>query len=131
MLAIYLYEGREQAKTTANQSIENGKAIHQVNQTVIKAIDKVNHTVTYTNESFFAFLDNYYERQAIGNERANATLEGFNNLTKYIQEVLEIQLSNEENIIGNLTDHRIIQNLTRDQNEEEHQAMMGILNKTG
>lgn len=124
MIFLYLFEGRGQneaaiqtgedakfqAELTKNQSIQNGADIEKVNQTVV-----------YLNQSFFAFVDNFYDRQQIGNERANATLEGFNNLTMYLREVLKQQLQNEvdiqsgvDNVIGNLTQHRIIQNITRD-----------------
>jgi hypothetical protein len=83
------------------------------------------------------FITNWENRVKFSNQYNNATLnltveqerqllnitKVLLNVTKDQQAIFDLQLNNEKNIIGNLTDHRHVANYTRDQ-------VLNVLNKT-
>jgi hypothetical protein len=88
-----------------NQSAKNGEDIAKINRTLV------------------GFVDNFQERQVIGNMRANMTQDQLLNITGEQNKILAQQISNERNILGNLTAHRHVANFTRDQ-------VLGLENQT-
>jgi len=69
-----------------------------------------------------AFVKDFQDVQKVENERNNITLnlmveaeKQLLNLSKQNDDIFQQQLTNEKNIQGNLTDHRIVANETRDQ----------------
>ena len=80
----------QQAEAAKNQSLQNNQQIREVNRT----IKMMNATAS----------DFYADRNT-----------AFNITLKELSGIALSQKQTEENILGNLTDHRIITNLTRDQ----------------
>jgi len=78
--------------------------------TVHKSVDQSRENsvqITTTAEKLNKSYDQIIDAQKDANERGNITI-------NYFDQIFKRQLINEKNIIGNLTDHRKIANITRD-----------------
>jgi predicted PurR-regulated permease PerM len=69
------------------------------------------------------FIDKWEKRIQVANNNNNSTQQQLLNLARNANTIFQQQISNEENILGNLTNHRDVTNLTRDVTFE-------ILNRT-
>ena len=85
-----------QTQVTKEQSQENAKNVQQINATLN------------------TFVDNWENRIKVSNEVNNSTQRQLLSLAHNQTKVLQTQISNEKNILGNLTDHRHVANFTRD-----------------
>ena len=88
---------KQQSEVAAKQSKENAKNVQQINATLN------------------TFVDNWENRIRVSNEVNNSTQRQLLSLAHNQTKVLETQISNEKNILGNLTAHRHVANFTRDQ----------------
>jgi len=91
--------------------------------TVHKAVDQSRENsiqITTTAEKLNKSYDQIIKAQEDANTRGNITI-------NYFDQIFKRQLVNEKNIIGNLTDHRKIANITRD---VQIDLLKQILNKT-
>src|SRR4029079_18935351 len=78
--------------------------------TVHKSVDQSRENsiqITTTAEKLNKSYDQIIDAQKDANERGNITI-------NYFDQIFKRQLINEKTIIGNLTDHRKIANITRD-----------------
>jgi TRAP-type mannitol/chloroaromatic compound transport system substrate-binding protein len=91
--------------------------------TVHKAVDQSQENsiqISTTAEKLNKSYDQIIQAQDAANDRGNVTINSFVNLFKRI-------IDSEENIIGNLSDHRRIANQTRD---NDYVMLQRILNQT-
>ncbi len=129
----YIMQTKEQADNAAKLAAANVKVVDYINKTTSQFIENwqkrihisnnVNNLTQYKllnlahNQSNLTALQYQQEQQLIDLAR-NQSL------------ILDKQISNEENIIGNLSHHRIIANITYDQLQEQHRQIMKALNMT-
>ncbi|HTH22155.1 MAG TPA: hypothetical protein VL854_08055 [Nitrososphaeraceae archaeon] len=113
--------------------IENQQTADDSNKAIIeqdKNIEQINATLN-------TFVDNWENRIKVSNEVNNSTQRQLLALAHNQTKVLQTQISNEKNILGNLTAHRHVANFTRDQvlnatdllYEQENQ-LLDLQNKT-
>src|SRR5688500_8757087 len=102
---IFVNDAKEQSK-------QNSRDIKVINQTV----EYMNASQTdFFNDRNIAFNNTFQKLDEIWNE---------------IRAVLKVQINNEDNIIGNLTDHRVLQNVSRDEAEIRQNNTITIVNQT-
>ena len=91
--------------------------------TVHKSVDQSRENsiqITTTAEKLNKSYDQIIDAQKDANERGNITI-------NYFDQIFKRQLINEKNIIGNLSDHRKIANISRD---VQISLLKQILNQT-
>jgi len=102
-----------------------------------KAIVEQDKNIEQINATLNTFVDNWENRIKVSNEVNNSTQRQLLALAHNQTKVLQTQISNEKNILGNLTAHRHVANFTRDQvlnatdllYEQENQ-LLDLQNKT-
>jgi len=102
-----------------------------------KAIIEQDKNIEQINATLNTFVDNWENRIKVSNEVNNSTQRQLLALAHNQTKVLQTQISNEKNILGNLTAHRHVANFTRDQvlnatdllYEQENQ-LLDLQNKT-
>jgi len=104
---------KQSAERAEQQTIQNNRDVDALNKTFNNFVDRWQNRVNFSNQYNNATLNLTVEqeRQLL-------------NITKAQQKIFEQQLRNEQNIIGNLTDHREVTNNTRDE------IIIPILNQT-
>ena len=104
---------KQSAERAEQQTIQNNRDVDALNKTFNNFVDRWQNRVNFSNQYNNATLNLTVEqeRQLL-------------NITKAQQAIFEQQLRNEQNIIGNLTDHREVTNNTRDE------IIIPILNQT-
>ena len=118
-----------------------GYLINQTQDSAIrseKAIVQQDKNIEQINATLNTFVDNWEKRIKVSNEVNNNTQRQLLSLAHNQTKVLQTQISNEKNILGNLTAHRHVANFTRDQvlnatsllMEAENQ-LLDLQNKTG
>ena len=117
--------------TGSKANEENALAAKQSAERAEQQTIQNNRDVDALNKTFNNFVDRWQNRVNFSNQYNNATLNltveqerQLLNITKAQQAIFEQQLRNEQNIIGNLTDHREVTNNTRDE------IIIPILNQT-
>ena len=117
--------------TGSKANEENALAAKQSAERAEQQTIQNNRDVDALNKTFNNFVDRWQNRVNFSNQYNNATLNltveqerQLLNITKAQQKIFEQQLRNEQNIIGNLTDHREVTNNTRDE------IIIPILNQT-
>src|SRR6185436_10600013 len=80
-----------------------------------KAIVEQDKNIEQINATLNTFVDNWENRIKVSNEVNNSTQRQLLALAHNQTKVLQTQISNEKNILGNLTAHRHVANFTRDQ----------------
>jgi len=79
------------------------------------SVKKQDENIEQINATLNTFVDNWENRIKVSNEVNNSTQRQLLSLAHNQTKVLETQISNEKNILGNLTAHRHVANFTRDQ----------------
>jgi len=80
-----------------------------------KSIIEQDKNIEQINATLNTFVDNWENRIKVSNEVNNSTQRQLLALAHNQTKVLDTQIQNEKNILGNLTDHRHVANFTRDQ----------------
>lgn len=83
-------------------------------------VDEARKNIITMNSTLTKFIDAWNNKQAVDNIRFNQTLKGLANTYQLIT-------NTENSIIGNLSNHRVISNITRDQQID---LLQEILNRT-
>src|SRR6185503_5753201 len=79
------------------------------------SVKKQDENIEQINATLNTFVDNWENRIKVSNEVNNSTQRQLLSLAHNQTKVLETLISNEKNILGNLTAHRHVDNFTRDQ----------------
>ena len=79
------------------------------------AVKKQDENIEQINATLNTIVDNWENRIKVSNEVNNSTQRQLLSLAHNQTKVLDTQVSNEKNILGNLTAHRHVANFTRDQ----------------
>jgi len=79
------------------------------------SVKKQDENIEQINATLNTFVDNWENRIKVSNEVNNSTQRQLLSLAHNQTKVLDTQVSNEKNILGNLTAHRHVANFTRDQ----------------
>ena len=82
-----------------------------------------------TDKKIDDFVTMWTKRIKISNAMNNLSKDRQIGLAENMSKVLDRQVVNERNIIGNLTDHRIIQNLTREEADERLNETLAAIQK--
>jgi len=102
-----------------------------------QAINEQDKNIEQINATLNTFVDNWENRIKVSNEVNNSTQRQLLALAHNQTKVLQTQISNEKNILGNLTAHRHVANFTRDQVlnatdilYEQESQLLDLQNKT-
>jgi hypothetical protein len=94
-----------------------GSAIAADMYGIVKRIDMQNKA---NGDAVNQTISQILETQEKANTRGNLTI-------LYFEKIFKQQLYNEDVLIGNLTDHRLISNQTRDNQTAQHQQLIDLL----